>query len=93
MCKKTSTDKSADWDGIANWRMINQPRYGSFDGLPARYNDHKAWILGREGWKRINMLNDMSTRPYSKSTFEQIFGTQLPPPLKGRSRLRSMSAR
>ena len=35
--------------------MTMEAKYGSFDGLPARYTDSEARVLGGNGWHQVNI--------------------------------------
>jgi hypothetical protein len=56
------------------------PKYGSFDGIPSRYNASEAWVL-HDKWVKINSVShNNAVRELTKQEFDQLFPDAPPLP-------------
>ncbi len=59
-----------------------EPYYGSFDGIPSRYDANEAWAGGKGEWVEINTASHgNAVRQLTKADFEYHYRkvTPLPP--------------
>jgi hypothetical protein len=53
---------------------VAEPLYGSFDGIPSRFDELEAWVLHTDHWVQINHAShNNAVRKISKALFDQFF--------------------
>jgi hypothetical protein len=65
-----------------NGNPIAEPYYGSFDGIPSRYDANEAWVFhgGDAGWVEINSASHgNAVRELTKADFAYLNRRRLPP--------------
>jgi hypothetical protein len=51
-----------------------EPRFGSFDGIPSRSDDRRAWVLHGDRWTEINHAShNNAVRELTKAEFDALF--------------------
>jgi hypothetical protein len=53
---------------------VAEPLYGSFDGIPSRFDEIEAWVLHTDHWVPINHAShNNAVRKIGKALFDQFF--------------------
>jgi hypothetical protein len=52
-----------------------EPKYGSLEGCPVRFNDNEAWVFAQNAWHRTNSAEVlMGARVMEAGAYRTLFG-------------------